>query len=154
IVKHYQNAIGLLREDIRKLYPEITNSSSKDDVKRAMRSKSYRSSGKEILLSQPHLLDRSSETLESTIQQLYYIGLNYNNINLLGSKPATKREKMAWMLRELFDYGYNKTLEEKREVIENLYYFLRDRPYLLTCSIPKLEKNKDNLKALAQKYKK
>ncbi|MEM4625735.1 MAG: hypothetical protein QXJ28_03165, partial [Candidatus Pacearchaeota archaeon] len=64
-----------------------------------------------------------------------------------------KREKVAWMLRELFDYDNEENLENKRNVINRLYEFLRDNPYILSYSLSKLNEKKNKLKYIARRYK-
>ena len=64
----------------------------------------------------------------------------------------TKRKKLAWILRELFEY--RTVPEEKRnETIRELYSFIRKRPNILVRSITYLERNKDRLKDLVSELR-
>ncbi|MEK6950238.1 MAG: hypothetical protein AABX13_00755, partial [Nanoarchaeota archaeon] len=121
IERNYQHDVGLLRQDYRN-----------------------RNSGKDLLLTYARLLGASPETIESNIQMLHSLGLNYNDGFLLGTKTSTKRQKMAWMLRELFDYR-NVPPGEKQEAIKSLYQFIKDNPALLIKSVNFMERNKDKL---------
>ena len=78
--------------------------------------------------------------------------IDYNNAFLLGTKPQLKREKMAWMLRELFDYG-NLPKEQKREAINGLYDFVRDNPNILVRSINFMDRNRNKLRERVLQYK-
>ena len=60
-------------------------------------------------------------------------------------------EKMAWMLREVFDY--REALPEKKQaIIHNMHDFVRDQPKLLFYSVANLEKRKDRLREKAVEY--
>ena len=127
IERNYQNHIGLLRQNYQD-----------------------RASGRDLLTNQAQLLGMPPETTNANVQFLHGIGIDYNNAFLLGSTPQLKRKKMAWMLRELFDY---RTLpqEQRRDAINGLYDFIRDSSKILIKSIDSMEKNKDKLlKRVAQ----
>ncbi len=128
IERNYKNHIILLRQDYKD-----------------------RTSGRDLLLTYAQLLGIPSDTIESNVQFLYSIGVGYNNGILLGTTPQLKRKKMAWMLRELFDY---KSLpqDQRKDSIEGLYDFIRDNPRILTMSINYLEKNKDALREKSSRY--
>lgn len=104
-----------------------------------------RESGKRLLFDQPQLLGVSSTTMLANVQYLEYLGIKSNYGALLSTKPQTKRAKMAWLLRELFDYW--KVPEESRpETIRNVYAFTRVHPNVLVYSISTLEKRKSELR--------
>ncbi len=129
IERNYQHHIRLLRQDYQD-----------------------RVSGKSLLINQAALLGIPTETINANVQFMHSIGINYNNGFLLGTKPQTKRQKMAWMLRELFDY--REVPEEQREdTMNKLYCFIRDNPRTLVSSINTLEKTKDKLREKAGPYK-
>lgn len=102
-----------------------------------------RNSGRELLVSQAQLLGITPETINANVQFLYSIGISYNNAFLLGTTPQLKRKKIAWLLRNVFDY---KSLvgEEKREAIQSAYELVRENIQLLVYSIRTLEKKKIN----------
>ncbi len=127
IERNYQHHVRLLRNDYRD-----------------------RSSGRDLLLDQAQLLGIPKETIEANIQYLSYLEIKYK-ANLLGTNPQTKRKKMAWMLRELFDYR-EVPQQEKRKVIDKLYDFVRDDYSLLARSLASLEKNKNKLRKKVQNY--
>jgi len=121
-----------------------------------------RSSGRDLLVNQAQLLGISPETIEANVQNLYSIGIDYNNA-LLGTKPQTKRQKIAWMLKELFDYQsphkphkvvvrYS-TDETARVAIHSLYDFIRYGPKILIKSINSMEETKDKLRERVVKYR-
>ncbi len=126
IERNYQNHIKLLRNNYRD-----------------------KNSGKELLLDQAGLLGIPTTTIEKNVQFLYSLCIgNDQSVQytmLLGSKPQTKREKMVWMLRELFDY------DGKRKTIYQLREFVADNPSLLIKGIKTLEKKKDKLREKVQK---
>ena len=127
--RNYQNHVGLLRED----YGD-------------------RNSGRDLLTTYVKLLGIPPATLNSNVQYLYSLGLDYHNGFLLGTRPHTKRKKLAWILRELFEY--RTVPEEKRnETIRELYSFIRKRPNILVRSITYLERNKDRLKDLVSELR-
>ena len=132
IERNYQNHIGLLRENYQD-----------------------RASGRGLILNQPQLLGISPETINANVQFLSYLGIDYNNYTnalLLGTEPQTKRRKMAWMLRELFNYG-NLPQEQKREAINGLYRFVRDNPRVLIRSINSMGKSRKKLRERILQYK-
>ena len=120
IEKNYQHHVGLLRQNIED-----------------------RSSGRELLVSQAQLLGISPETINANVQYLYSLGIDYNNGFLLGTTPQKKREKMAWLLREVFDYRES---ENKKETIHRMYDFVRGNTRYLIKSIKTLEKEKYNIR--------
>jgi len=129
IKRNYQNHIGLLKQNYQD-----------------------RTSGRKILTNQPQLLGISPETINANVQFLSSLGIDYHNAPLLGSRPQLKREKMAWMLRELFDY---RTLsqEQRRDAINDLYDFIRDYPKILTKSINSIRRSKDKLLKRVVQYR-
>ena len=129
IERNYRNHVGLLRQD----YTD-------------------RTSGRDLLLSQAQLLGIPPETIVSNIQYLHSMGIDYHKGDLLGTKPKTKRMKLAWMLRELFNYR-EVSQKQKKEVIQRLYDFVRNDPSLFVKSISSLERNKEKLKEKVQNYK-
>ena len=129
IDRNYQNHIGLLR-------------SNYED----------RNSGKEILLQQAQLLGVSPDTLESNVQWFADRKFAYGNGMLLGTKTQTKRKKLAWILREVFDYRTHPQ-DQRREVINNMYKFVADNPHLMIKSTKALEGMKEKLVEKAEQYK-
>jgi len=128
IERNYQHHVGLLRHD----YTD-------------------RASGRDLLTNQAQLLGISPETTNANVQFLYELGINYRDAFLLGSTPQLKRKKMAWMLRELFDYR-NLQQEQKRYVIHRLYDFVKDNPNLLVKSINSLERSRERLREKVENY--
>ena len=112
-----------------------------------------RESGRRLILDNPNLLTISPETIDANVQFLYGLGIDYYNASLLRTTPKLKRSKMAWMLRELFDYEILNE-NQKRDAIYSLYEFLRDNSSILKKSISYMEKNKERLKEKASDYKK
>ena len=111
-----------------------------------------RTSGKEAILRDPVLLGSSRVTVESNTQFLYSLGVNLReNLGLLGTTVKKKREKMAWMLNELFDYG-EAFPEEKKDLIYSMRDLVRDKPDLLFRSVNYLEERKDALRQAAARY--
>ncbi len=129
IERNYQNHIGLLR-----------------------RSYQDRTSGRDLLTSQAQLLGISPETMNANVQFLHGVGINYDDAFLLGTTPQLKRKKIAWMLRELFDYR-NLVQERRRDAIDGLYDFIRDDPRVLTKSVTSLERSKDSLRERVAQYR-
>lgn len=127
IKKNYQNYIGLLRHDYKD-----------------------RESGREILLQQAQLLGISPDTVEANVQWFADRRLDYGNGVLLGTKVQTKRKKLAWILREVFDY---RNQQDKRETINRMYAFIADNPRLMIKSIKALERVKGKLIKKAEQYK-
>ena len=110
-----------------------------------------RFSGRDILTNQAQLLGISPETINANVQFLHRRGINYNDAFLLGTTPQLKRQKMAWMLRELFDYR-SLPQEKRRGAINGLYDFIRDEPKVLTKSINSMEKSKYSLRERVAQY--
>jgi len=80
------------------------------------------------------------------------LGIDYNTHKLLlGTKVRTKRDKMGWMLREVFDYEVIPQ-EERGSTLNNLYDFVRNHPNRLMESVPTLGKKRDKLREKAQDY--
>jgi len=129
IDRNYKNHIGLLREDYQN-----------------------RNSGREVLLKHAQLLGVSPNTLEANVQWFKERNLDYGIGILLGTKPQTKRKKLAWMLKEVFDYR-EISENQKDETIITMYDFVRDNPNLLINSIKALEKMKDGLREKVEFYK-
>ena len=122
IERNYQNHIGLLRHD-------YTN----------------RNSGRDLLVMYAQLLGIPPETINANVQFLHSLGIDYNNGIILGTTPQLKRKKMAWMLRELFDYR-NLSNEQKPEAIQKMYDLVRENPQYLIKSINALERSKEKLR--------
>src|SRR3989344_4724475 len=122
IERNYQHHVGLLRQN------------SQD-----------RNSGRDILLHQAQLLGVSSGTLEANVQWFADRGVDYGNGLLLGTTPQTKRKKLAWILREIFDYK-ELNQEDKKQAIQAAYSLVRDNPGLLIYSLSTLEHEKDELR--------
>ena len=129
IRRNYQNHIGLLRQDYQD-----------------------RASGRSLLTNQAQLLGIPPETMNANIQFLYSHRTGYNDAFLLGTTIQLKRKKMAWMLRELFDYR-NLSQEQRKDAIYNLYSFIRDNPRYLVKSIDSMESAKDKLREKVAQYK-
>ena len=129
IEENYQNHIGLLRSD----YED-------------------RKSGKDILLQQAQLLGISPDTLETNVQWFSDRNIDYGKGILLGTKVQTKRKKLAWILREVFDYR-NVSKDERNQTVRNMYNLIEENPNLMINSIGTLEKMKDKLVEKAQQYK-
>ena len=101
-----------------------------------------RNSGRELLTNQAQLLGIPSETILASVQQLSNLGIDYNNGILLGTTSQLKRKKMAWLLREIFDY---RNSNNKKETIREMYNFVRNNPKYLVKSIPALERAKSKM---------
>ena len=111
-----------------------------------------RNSGKEVVLNNPVLLTNSHVTVESSVQFLHSLGVDYGkNSLLLSTTVQKKREKMAWMLRAVFDYG-EAPQEKKKDLIHSMHDMVRNRPNLLFSSVNYLEKRKDQLRETALEY--
>ena len=122
IERNYQSHIGLLRQNHQD-----------------------RTSGRALLTNQAQLLGISPETINANVQFLYSMGIDYNNAFFLGTTTQLKRKKIAWILRELFDYR-NLPQEQRRDSISDLYDFIRDNPRVLTKSINAMERGKNRLR--------
>ncbi len=122
IERNYQHHVGLLRQN----YED-------------------RNSGRDILTSQAQLLGISPETMNANVQYLHNCGIDYNNAFLLGTTPQLKRKKMAWLLREIFDYR-DTPESERQEAIQKMYEFVRENPQYLVKSVSALERAKDKIK--------
>ena len=128
IERNYHNLIRLLRQDYNN-----------------------RSSGRDLILNQAQLLGNSPETIESSIQYLSSLGINYNNPFLLGTTVKNKRGKVAYLLRNLFDYS-NLAQEQKTQAISQVYDLVRERPQLMIDSIRTLEKRLPRLMERVAQY--
>ena len=107
---------------------------------------------KKVILSNPVLLGSSRATVESNAQFLYSLGVDAGeNSWLLGTTVKKKREKMAWVLREVFDYR-EAPQEKKKDLIYSMQDFLKDRLHLLSRSLNGLEKRKCQLRETAAEY--
>ncbi len=129
IERNYRHHVGLLRRDCED-----------------------RSSGKDLLINHANLLGIPPETIESNIQYMHSLGIDYNNNFLLGTTTQLKRKKMAWLLRELFDYR-DLAQEQKKDAVEGLYDFVRDNTHVLWKSIKYMEKNREKLRRKAEPYR-
>ena len=126
--RNYRNCISLIRQDHQN-----------------------RLSGKNLLLNQPQLLVSSPNTIKSNIQFFYHHNINYSSGIMLGTTVQNKRKKLAWILREVFDYK-DIPKEKKKQTINSLYGFVRKDPILLAKSISTLEKSKEKLKEKVRDY--
>jgi len=70
---------------------------------------------------------------------------------LVGKVPNTLRKKMAFLLKEVFDYR-NVEDNKKQDVVHAMYQMVRDRPQLLVDSVKTLEKKVDKLREKAVEY--
>jgi hypothetical protein len=120
--RNYQHHVGLLRE-------KYTD----------------RNSGRDILTTKATILGVSPATLEANIQWFADKDISHKRGLLLTVKPQTRRKKLAWMLREVFDYRQVST-EDRSTTIDQMYDFVRDSPDLLFNSINKLQKRKNELR--------
>ena len=112
-----------------------------------------RNSGRRIVHMCTSLLSRSPSTIESTIQYLSNHDLDYRRQPLLfSSNPKTKRKKLVWILREVFDYRVLEK-DEKKQAIQSAYSLVRDDPQLFIDSIKTLEKKRDKLREKAALYR-
>ncbi|MDO8460109.1 MAG: hypothetical protein Q7S74_03300 [Nanoarchaeota archaeon] len=125
IERNYKYSVGLLRQN-----PENRNS------------------GRDLLMMQAQLLGNSPKTINANVQYLSSLGIDYNNGLLLGTTPKQKRRKMAWLLREIFDY---RNSEYKKETIHRMRKFVRENPIYLIKSITTLERYRDKIKEKAGK---
>ena len=103
-----------------------------------------RISGRELLTNQAQLLGISPETMDANVQYMHSLGIDYNNSFLLGTTSQLKRKKMAWLLREVFDYR-EIPVDKKQETIQRMYEFVRSNPLYLVKSISSLAKAKDRI---------
>ena len=128
IERNYQHHVGLLRQN----YED-------------------RDSGRKLLTTHAQLLGINPKTIEANVQYLTAIGIDYNNGLLLGTTTKLKRKKMAWLLREIFDY--REVLENKKQdTIQRMREFVRENPRYLINSISTLEKAKDKIKEKSLNY--
>ena len=104
-----------------------------------------RNSGRELLTNQAHLLGIPPRTINANVQYLHSLGIDYNNAFLLGTTSQLKRKKMAWLLREVFDYR-EVPENRKQETIGKMYEFVRENPQYLVKSISALDRAKEKIK--------
>jgi len=104
------------------------------------------------IVSYPYLLEQGSERIEANAQYLHSIGIDYHIEPLLSTRPRIVRERLAWMLRELFDYRQIPS-ELKIDVIHRLYDFIRTNPYTLALSMNGLKIDKDKLRKKVCNYR-
>ena len=160
IERNYQrlSALGLKNDKIASraellgMNPETIERNNQHHVGLLRENYQDRASGRDLLTNQAQLLGISPETTNANVQFLYGLGIDYHDAFLLGSTPQLKRNKMAWMLRELFNYR-NLTQEKRRYAIAGLYDFVRNDPRVLTKSISSMEKAKDKLRKGVVQYK-
>ncbi len=116
-----------------------------------------RECGRSILTTFASLLGRSPDGFTATFQHLAYIDRQGGNGNapiyeknpiLLGTTSAKQREKMAFLLREIYDYRKLGS-DEKKAAIKGVYRLVSDNPQLLACSIPTLERKVDAIRRKA-----
>ena len=120
IQRNYENLISLLRDNYQD-----------------------RNSGREL---SSRLLGRKQETCENNIQFLDGLGIDYNkNLLLLNTTAKKKREKMAWLLKNCFDYS-EKPVEDRKETINQMYDLVRTNSSYLIKSINSLESSKDKIR--------
>ncbi len=120
IQRNYENLISLLRDNYQD-----------------------RNSGRKLSLNS---LGRKQETCENNIQFLDRLGIDYNkNPLLLSTTAKKKREKMAWLLKNCFDYS-EKPVEDRKETINQMYDLVRTNSSYLIKSINSLESSKDKIR--------
>lgn len=113
-----------------------------------------RESGRNILFTHLPVFCAANESLEANVQFLSDLGITCNNSNLYFNLAQKKREKMAWVLREIFDYRQSDEKEDKTAKIKSLRRFVAKYAYrILTRSIEHLSKNKQTLMKLAEPYR-
>ena len=127
IERNYQHHVGLLRQN----YED-------------------RNSGRELLTNQAQLLGITPETINANVQYLHSLGIDYNNGFLLGTTTKLKRKKLAWLLREVYNYG-ELSNEEKPETIKRMYEFIKENPSYLIKSISSLQKSKRKIMEMTNK---
>ncbi|TAL51465.1 MAG: hypothetical protein EPN86_06590 [Nanoarchaeota archaeon] len=126
--KNYQHHVGLLRED----YED-------------------RSSGRKHIIAQPGLVGTNEAMVESNVQYLDSLGVNYLSSLLLITKPATKRLKIGWILREIL--GYRTALDEdKPKLLATAVGYASEHPSFLIHSIDYLESHNEELAISVGKY--
>ncbi len=123
--------------------PETIERNYQSHIKLLRQEYNNRKSGKDLLTNQAHLLGISPETIEANVQFLNNLGMNYNSGTLLGTTAQLKRKKMAWLLREVFDFRNSK---DKKQTIYNMHEFVKKNPQYLVKSVSTLEKTKDKIK--------
>jgi hypothetical protein len=128
IERNYQNLIGLLRQDYNN-----------------------RNSGRDFILTNAQLLGNNPTTLESTIQYLSLHGISPTGI-LMGTTPKNKRKKVAYLIRNLFQYQ-ELSPEQKRDAVGQVYGLARDNPNLLAKSTKALDKMMPQLQEKVYQYK-
>lgn len=124
----YDHHIGLVRDDYKS-----------------------RPSGRSFLAKYVMLLDIPPETLEASVQQLDTMQIMQIASKVLSNNPTTRREKLAWVLRELFDY---RTLppKEKKEALRCTLNFVRDC-VILRYPLDQIKTEKDSWREKAAAYK-
>ena len=128
LAKNYQHHIGLLRDG------------------------EERDSGRDLLRKLPAVLATSPETLEANFQYAAASSMDYRtNLVLMVIKPNTKREKMAWMTRELTPYRVSAT-QTRKELLREVQCFVREHPWTLTRSITALQQDRLSLEAMMGGY--
>ncbi len=97
---------------------------------------------------------RASGGFAGTFQHLAYIDGQSDNANvplyekqpmLLNTTPQNKREKLAFLLREVYDYrklGH----DEKKAAIKKVYRLVSDNPHLLVESVSTLSRKVERLR--------
>ena len=124
IERNYRNLIGLLRT------PFDPRGLEKEQLQ------DKRLSGKTTIQTYVQLLGSAQETIESNVQYLWSHGMGYQDGILLGTTQQKKREKVAFLLREVFDYR-SLNPEEKKEAISEavMERVKRLAPYLLMAAV-------------------
>ena len=102
----------------------------------------------EEIQSHPSLLEVSISTIDANVQ--YLSGREIEDFALFGTKPSTKRKKIAWLLRKVFDYQNS---SDKKQTIHEAYSFISKHPTYLRYAIPVMEKNKDQIRKSLEEYR-
>jgi hypothetical protein len=113
---------------------------------------------KNFLIEQPQLLTIPNQTIEANLNFLSTHSIASNNrivqAIMLGTTVRTKLSKIAWLLREVFDYKASSlvTMAEKQRVVQIAYDLVREKPSILVESLNTLNRQKKSLKAYAADY--
>jgi len=140
IIKNYNNLrkIGLADEKICSRAELLAN-----DPQSISRNYSNlrRFLDKKAIITQAQLLSISKSTIESNVQYLSHLEIRSDDCKyamMLGTSVQTKRKKILWLMREIFEY--------KSNAMEKTYGLIRKDSRLLIDSFSALEKKKENLK--------
>jgi hypothetical protein len=91
---------------------------------------------KDEILKHPILLRSAKETVEGNVLFLSTHGIPRRPA-LLATAPSAKRMKVAWLLRELFDYGKLDSID-KLVAVEGVREILRKNPGLLLAKTSRM----------------